>query len=40
MAIHILVFADDMGRESLDLTISTIIAGIYALPFIYDYITK
>ncbi|MCD5374967.1 DUF2339 domain-containing protein [Candidatus Gracilibacteria bacterium] len=40
MAIHIIGFADDIGRDRLNLTISTIIAIIYALPFIYDYIAK
>jgi hypothetical protein len=40
MAIHIIMFADDLGRDSLNLTISTIIAGIYALPFIYDKVTS
>ncbi len=36
MLIHIVIFADDIWTDRVDLVISTIIAGIYALPFIYD----
>lgn len=36
MCIHIIWFADDMGSEQLKIGISTLIAVIYALPFIYD----
>ena len=35
--LHISIFTDDMWRDQLELWISTVIAGLYALPLIYDY---
>jgi len=40
MWIHILLFFADIGTDRLQILLSTIIAGIYALPFIYDYFLK
>jgi len=40
LIIHIGLFADNLWSDSINIAISTIIAGIYALPFIYEYLTR
>jgi hypothetical protein len=40
MAAHILLFYADIGSTDLRFILSSIIAGIYALPFAYDYFNE
>ncbi len=38
MWIHILLFFNDIWTDRLQILLSTLIAGIYSLPFVYDYV--
>lgn len=37
---HIMLFADTLQTQDMNLTVSTLMLWIYSLPFIYDYIRK
>ena len=38
--IHILVFLDHLNQDSMNILISTLIVVIFALPYLYNYLTK